>query len=122
MEGRADGSVTISLCNFVGEGIIIRKPHVIGQKHSRINILQWILTKRGTYLVLRRVWNPTDCQGHRVKFLPCNIHVNTKKKVSTGKLYHLWLYKVGRVDEGIIKGGNILPENKAYGDKQQVNY
>jgi hypothetical protein len=31
-------------------------------------------------------------------------------------------YKAGRVDEGIIKGGNILPENKAYGDKQQVNY
>jgi hypothetical protein len=26
------------------------------------------------------------------------------------------------VGEGIIKGGNILPENKAYGDKPQVNY
>jgi hypothetical protein len=31
---------------------------------SRINILQWILTKLGTYLVLRRVWNPIDFQGH----------------------------------------------------------
>jgi hypothetical protein len=33
-------------------------------EHSRINILQWILTKLGTYLVLTRVWNPIDCQGH----------------------------------------------------------
>ena len=23
-------------------------------------------------MVLRRVWNPIDCQGHRVKFLPHN--------------------------------------------------
>jgi hypothetical protein len=34
-------------------------------EHSRINILQWILTKVGTYLVLRRVWNPIDFQGQR---------------------------------------------------------
>jgi hypothetical protein len=34
-------------------------------EHSRINILQWILTKRGTYLVLTRVWNPIDFQGQR---------------------------------------------------------
>jgi hypothetical protein len=27
-------------------------------EHSRINILQWILTKLGTYLVLKRIWNP----------------------------------------------------------------
>jgi hypothetical protein len=32
-------------------------------EHSRINILQWILTKLGTYLVIRRVWNPIDFQG-----------------------------------------------------------
>jgi hypothetical protein len=29
-------------------------------EHSRINIIQWILTKLGTYLVLRRVWNLMD--------------------------------------------------------------
>jgi hypothetical protein len=34
--------------------------------NTRINILQWILTKLGTYLVLRRVWNPIDFQGHTV--------------------------------------------------------
>ena len=28
-------------------------------------ILQWILTKLNTYLVLRRVWNPIDFQGQR---------------------------------------------------------
>ena len=33
----------------------------------RINILQWILTKLGTYLVLKRIWNPIDFQGHRSK-------------------------------------------------------
>jgi hypothetical protein len=32
-------------------------------EHFRINILQWILTKLGTYLVLRRVWNLIDFQG-----------------------------------------------------------
>jgi hypothetical protein len=31
----------------------------------RINILTWILTKLGTYIVLRRVWNPIDFQGQR---------------------------------------------------------
>ena len=53
-------------------------------EHSRINILQWILTKRGTYLVLKRIWNPIDFQGHRSKvkvtgsiFLPHSILVNT---------------------------------------------
>ena len=34
-------------------------------EHSRINILQWILTKLGTYLVLRRIWKPIDFQGQR---------------------------------------------------------
>ena len=32
-------------------------------ENSRINILQWILTKLGTYLVLKRIWNPIDFQG-----------------------------------------------------------
>jgi hypothetical protein len=36
-------------------------------KHSRINILQWILTKLGSYLVLKRIWNPNDFQGHMSK-------------------------------------------------------
>ena len=31
----------------------------------RINILQWILTKLGTHLVLKRIWNPIDFQGQR---------------------------------------------------------
>ena len=36
-------------------------------EHSRINILQWILTKLGTYLVLKRIWNPIDFPGHKSK-------------------------------------------------------
>jgi hypothetical protein len=53
-------------------------------EHSRINILQWILIKLGTYLVLKRIWNPIDFQGqrHRVKFLPHNILVNTLESTS----------------------------------------
>jgi hypothetical protein len=49
----------------------------IGQ-WDNINILQWILTKLGTYLVLTRIWNPIDFQGHWVKFLSCNILLNTR--------------------------------------------
>jgi hypothetical protein len=32
---------------------------------SRINILQWILTKLGTYLDLKRIWNLIDFQIFR---------------------------------------------------------
>jgi hypothetical protein len=28
--------------------------------NTRINILQWILTKLGTYLDLKRIWNPIE--------------------------------------------------------------
>ena len=31
--------------------------------NTRINILQWILTKLGTYLVLKRIWNVIDFKG-----------------------------------------------------------
>ena len=55
-------------------------------EHSRINILQWILTKLGTYLILKKIWNPIDFQGQRsrsrVKFLPHNILVNTLESTS----------------------------------------
>ena len=33
--------------------------------NTRINILHWILTNLGTYIVPRRVWNPIDFQGQR---------------------------------------------------------
>jgi hypothetical protein len=36
-------------------------------KYLPHNILQWILTKLGTYLVLRRVWNSVEFQCHRSK-------------------------------------------------------
>jgi hypothetical protein len=32
---------------------------------SKINILQWILTKPGTYLDFKKIWNPIDFQGQR---------------------------------------------------------
>jgi hypothetical protein len=54
--------------------------------NTRINIFQWILTKLGTYLVLRRIWNPIDFQGQRSRslgnFFTCNILVNTLQSTS----------------------------------------
>ena len=73
------------LANEVAKGYsnaTIRPSHPC--EHSRINILQWILTKLGTYLVLKRIWNPIDFQGqsHWVKFLLHNILVNTLESTS----------------------------------------
>jgi hypothetical protein len=45
-------------------------------EHSRISILQWILTKLGTYLVLKRIWNPIDFQGQRSKYVPSLVKIN----------------------------------------------
>ena len=102
--------------------------------NTRINILQWILTKLGTYLVLKRIWNPIDfqgqgqiyhiaslwtleltsfngfwpylvlkriwnpidCQGHWVKFLPCNVLVNTRINILQWILTKLGTYLVLR--------------------------
>jgi hypothetical protein len=64
--------------------------------NTRINILQWILTKLGTYIVLRRVWNPIDFQGQRVKFLPHNILVNTRINILQWILTKLGTYLVLR--------------------------
>ena len=54
------------LANEVAKGYsnaTVRPSHPC--EHSRINILQWILTKLGTYIVLKRIWNPIDFQGQR---------------------------------------------------------
>ena len=47
----------------MSQGQIVTAQHPC--EHSRINILQWILTKRGTYLVHRKVLNSVDFQGQR---------------------------------------------------------
>jgi hypothetical protein len=60
-------------------------------KNRQHNGQQWILTKLGTYLVLKRIWNPIDFQGHRVKLLGegirhalrCNDLQNTTQKRSS---------------------------------------
>jgi hypothetical protein len=57
------------LANEVAKGYsnaTVRPSHPC--EHSRINILQWILTKLGTYLVLQIIWNPIDFQGQRSNF------------------------------------------------------
>ena len=58
------------LANEVAKGYsnaTVRPSHPC--EHSRINILQWILTKLGTYLILKRIWNPIDFQGQRSRSL-----------------------------------------------------
>ena len=64
--------------------------------NTRSNILQWILTKLSTYLILRRVWNRIDFQGHWVKFLPCNIlqWILTKLGTYLGESGTLLIFKV----------------------------
>jgi hypothetical protein len=58
--------------------------------NTRINILQWILTKLGTYLVLKRIWNPIDFQGHRVKYLrQFSVHFVTYRISSTNNKKNL---------------------------------
>ena len=66
--------------------------------NTRINILQWILTNLGTYLVLKRIWNllifKVKGQGHQVKFLLCNILVNTRINILQWILTKLGTYLV----------------------------
>ena len=85
------------LANEVAKGYsntTVRPSHPC--EHSRINTLQWILTKLGTYLVLKRIWNPIDFQGqgHQVKFLPHNILVNTRINILQWILTKLGTYLV----------------------------
>jgi hypothetical protein len=72
-------------------------------KHSKINILQWILTKLGTYLVLKRIWNPTYFQGHRSNipynfldlfFLSVILFWYTAVKIKSNKNYWIHIYKI----------------------------
>jgi hypothetical protein len=58
-------SGTLLIFNVKGQGHSVKfLPHNI-LVNTRIKILQWILTKLGTYVVLRRVWNSIDFQGQR---------------------------------------------------------
>jgi hypothetical protein len=56
-------------------------------EHSRINILQWILTKHGTYLVLRRVWSPIDFQGQRSRSPGQSVHKDVTEGRTVALLY-----------------------------------
>ena len=66
-------------------------------EHSRINILQWILTKLGTYLVLKRIWNPINFQGHRskVKVTGSNFYLNILVNTLESNILQWILTKLG---------------------------
>ena len=97
-------------------------------EHSRINILQLILTKLGTSLILRRVWNPIDLQGHtkcrsKVKVRGSNVYpVNSRINILQWILTNLGTYLVhkrvwypvdyqGHKSEVKVTGSNCLPRN-----------
>ena len=46
-----------------GQGVKFLQHNIL--VNTRINILQWILTKLGTYLDLKRIWNRIYFQGQR---------------------------------------------------------
>jgi hypothetical protein len=67
VKNHSDRILLARLCSNATVRPSVRLSHPC--EHSRINILQWILTKLGTYLVLKRIWNPIDFQGHRSRSL-----------------------------------------------------
>ena len=82
--------------NVKGQGHWVKfLPHNI-LVNTRIKILQWIFTKLGTYLVLRRVGDllifKVKGQCHRVKVLLRNILVNTRINILQWILTKLGTY------------------------------
>jgi hypothetical protein len=55
-KGYSNATVHPSFCNIL-----------VNTLGSTSYILQWILTKLGMYLVLKRIWNPIGFHGHRSK-------------------------------------------------------
>jgi hypothetical protein len=58
----------MKMCTLVGYWFSRSKVKVTGSNflphnilvNTRINIFQWIWTKLGTYLILKKIWNPID--------------------------------------------------------------
>ena len=65
--------------------------------NTRINILQWILTKLGTYLVLKRIWNPIDFKDHmsKIKVTCSNFYRITSLWTLESTSYNGFLTKLG---------------------------
>jgi hypothetical protein len=60
--------------------------------NTRINILQWILTKLGTYLVLERIWNPIDFQVRGYAMLCIALVVSNEcLKLSKNEIFKIYL-------------------------------
>ena len=79
-------------------------------EHSRINILQWILTKLGTYLVLKRIWNPIDFQGQRSRSQVQIFRQGDTPRFVLPLLIYWWncwpsLFKLSFLNQGTVKVG-----------------
>jgi hypothetical protein len=53
-----------------------------------VNILQWILTKLGTYLDLKRIWNPIDFQEQRSRSQGLNFRRGDTPHFALPLLHH----------------------------------
>jgi hypothetical protein len=73
-------------------------------EHSRINILQWILTKLGTYLVLKRIWNP-DLDLWPWKSIGLQILLRTKYVPSLVKIH--WRMLILECSQGCYTVENL---------------
>ena len=61
-------SVTLLIFKVKGQGHWVKfllRSILVNTLESTALKLQWILTKLGTCLILKRIWNPIDFQGHR---------------------------------------------------------
>ena len=77
-----------------GSNFLPRSKHPC--EHSRINILQWILTKLGTYFVFNIIWNPIDFQGHRsmVKVTRSNFYARGYAMFCVALVFFIYAYKI----------------------------
>ena len=81
--------------------------------NTRINILQWILTKLGTYLDLKRIWNPIDFRGQRSRSQGLIFRRGDMPRF-TLPLFSLTLQELCRTHTSCFKDTCILRQNASY--------
>jgi hypothetical protein len=71
------------------------------------NILQWILTKLGTYLDLKRIWNPIDFQGQRSRSQGLIFRRGDTPRFALPLLSLSWMGSYMEIFEARVLEGNL---------------